>query len=72
VSDAGNADELRGIVDVVQDAPVADANAPEVSVRFQLLAFCRSGVLGKRHNLGVQAGENRVVKRVHFSPGRGF
>ncbi len=69
MSDAGNADELGGIIHDVYDAPVAYPDAPGIFVPFKLLRSRRSGVIGKGQNPTVYAREQRVIERIQFSLG---
>ena len=71
MSNAGNADELGGIIHDLHDAPVTYADAPEVFVPFKLFRSHRSGVIGQCQNLPVYSRKQRVIERVQFLLGGG-
>src|ERR1039457_1434097 len=50
----------------VHHAPVTDSDAPLIFVAFQFLASCGPGIIGKRQNLPVEAGEQRIAARIQF------
>ena len=66
MSDAGNTHELSGIVNRVHYAPIAHADTPLVFVPPEFLASWRTWILGKRQNLAVYPGKERIVQGVQF------
>ena len=66
VSDAGYVHQLRGVVDDVDDAPIADSNAPLVFVPLELPAACGPRIFGESHNLPVDSAKHSVIEGIQF------
>jgi hypothetical protein len=59
-----------GVIQQVNDTVIVHADAPLVFVPSELLASCRSGIVGKRHNLAVYPRKQRIVEPVKLFLGR--
>jgi hypothetical protein len=68
VSDEGDLDRVRGVIDVIHHAVIADADAVQV-VALQFLATGRSGVLGQSIDAGADSSLNLFVKLAELGGG---
>lgn len=66
----GHADELRVVVDYVNDPPVADSNAPLIPEALQLFAPCGPGVIPERFHLAHGPRQHGVWQTFEFFPRR--
>ena len=68
MSDAGDAYSRLAVVNDVNHAPIAHADSPLVSIRFELLSSRRTGVVSQSLDLGYGACKHVIGEIPKFLP----
>lgn len=68
----GDADELGGVVDEIENPPIASPDAPVIFVAFEFLTTDGLGFVGERFQLANYPAENAVGQTFEFFARRGL